>query len=368
MWVATRKGLFAYERNGAGWRVANRSFLGDNVSMVLPDERDGAVYAALDHGHFGVKLHRSRDGGGTWTEIAVPAYPAMPEGAKPEVDAMGREIPWTLKLIWALEHAGKDRPGHLWCGTVPGGLFYSKDGGDSWELVRSLWDDPKRKEWMGGGMNLPGIHSICVRPGDSDRVQIGISCGGVWETRDGGRTWGCGGMGMRAEYMPPEKAFEMNAQDPHRLVVCPARPDVAWVQHHNGIFHSTDGCKSWGEIKDVHPSVFGFAVVAHPTDPETAWFVPAIKDERRIPVDGKLRVTRTRDGGKTFTSLTRGLPQEDAYDIVYRHCLDVTSAGDALAFGTTTGSLFVSEDQGDSWQALSNHLPPVYAVRFEQRA
>jgi hypothetical protein len=160
----------------------------------------------------------------------------------------------------------------------------------------------------------------------------------------------------------------MNAQDPHRLVVCAARPDVAWVQHHNGIFHSADGCRSWREVKDVHPSVFGFAVVAHPTDPETAWFVPAIKDERRIPVDGKLRVTRTRDGGKTFTALTRGLPQEDAYDIVYRHCLDVTSSGETLAFGTTTGSLFVSEDQGDSWQAVSNHLPPVYAVRFEQTA
>lgn len=368
MWVATRKGLFAYERNGTGWHVTNRSFLGDNVSMVLPDERDGTIYAALDHGHFGCKLHRSRDGGATWNELPAPAYPALPEGTKPEVDNMGREFPQSLKLIWSLEHAGKDRPGHLWCGTVPGALFHSADAGDSWQLVRPLWDDPKRKLWFGGGMNFPGIHSICVHPVDSAHVRIAISCGGVWATRDYGQTWNCEGTGMRAEYMPPDRAYDPNIQDAHRLAVCPANPDSAWVQHHNGIFRSTDGCQTWTEIKDVKPSVFGFAVVAHPKDSDTAWFVPAIKDEHRIPPDGKLRVTRTRDGGKTFTSLTRGLPQQDAYDIVYRHCLDVAPAGDILAFGTTTGSLFVSDDQGDSWQTLSNHLPPVYAVRFEQKA
>jgi hypothetical protein len=164
--------------------------------------------------------------------------------------------------------------------------------------------------------------------------------------------------------MPPDKAYEPNVQDPHRLVMCPGRPEVGWVQHHNGIFRTGDGCRSWEEIKEVRPSGFGFAVAVHPHDGDTAWFVPAIKDERRIPVEGKLKVIRTRDGGRTFTELTRGLPQEDAYDIVYRHCLDVTGSGTTLAFGTTTGSLFVSEDQGDSWVNVSHHLPPVYAVRF----
>jgi hypothetical protein len=116
----------------------------------------------------------------------------------------------------------------------------------------------------------------------------------------------------------------------------------------------------------VRPSVFGFAVAAHPTDPATAWFVPSIKDEKRYPVDGKVVVTRTRDGGRSFQTLTKGLPQEHAYDLTFRHALDVDETGTRLAFGSTTGSLWVSEDGGDGWQAVSLNLPPVYAVRFEK--
>jgi hypothetical protein len=150
----------------------------------------------------------------------------------------------------------------------------------------------------------------------------------------------------------------------HRLAQCRAAPECLWAQHHNGIFRSTDGAASWHEVKDVPPSVFGFAVAVHPEDPDTAWFVPAIKDERRIPVDGRVVVTRTRDGGQTFDVLRRGLPQEHAYDLTYRHALDVDRTGRALAFGSTTGSCWVSDDQGDHWQCLGEHLPPIYCVRF----
>jgi len=136
------------------------------------------------------------------------------------------------------------------------------------------------------------------------------------------------------------------------------------VQHHNGIFRSDDGGKTWVEIKKAGPSTFGFAVVVHPDEPDTAWFIPAIKDEKRIPVDGKVVVTRTRDGGKSFDTLSKGLPQEHAYDLVFRHALDIDGTGNRLAFGSTTGSLWVSEDQGDSWQTVSANLPPVYCVRF----
>lgn len=367
MWVATRKGLFALERQQGGtWGIVSRSFLGDNCSMVLPDERDGSVYAALGHGHFGVKMHRSTDGGRTWGEVAAPKYPPMPEGMEPEVDQWGRVLKWNLELVWSLEHGGADRPGVLWCGTVPGALFKSTDCGQSWEIVRTLWDDPKRREWFGGGMDLPGIHSVCVHPRKSDHVSIGISCGGVWVTEDGGRNWACRAEGMRAEYLPPELAGNANTQDPHRLVQCQGEPEKFWVQHHNGVFRTTDTCGSWREVHDVRPSGFGFAVAVHPHDGETAWFVPAIKDERRIPVEGRVVASRTRDGGRTFEVLGEGLPQEDAYDIVFRHCLDVDSTGTRLAFGSTTGSLWVSEDQGDSWQTVSNHLPPIYAVRFEK--
>ena len=139
---------------------------------------------------------------------------------------------------------------------------------------------------------------------------------------------------------------------------------MLWAQHHNGVFRSTDNSASWQEVTDVPPSVFGFAVAVHPHDGDTAWFVPAIKDERRIPVDGQVVVTRTRDGGRSFEVLRNGLPQEHAYDLTFRHALDVDETGDRLAFGSTTGSLWVTEDRGDRWECVSTHLPPIYCVRF----
>ncbi len=362
--VSTRKGLFTIDRSPSGeWRIANVSFVGDPVTLSLVDPRDGAWYAALEHGHFGVKLHRSRDEGQSWSEIAAPVYPPQPEG-EPETTQDGRLFPWSLKLIWSLEPGGRDEDGVLWCGTIPGGLFRSADRGDSWELIESLWMDPRRRQWFGGGYDWPGIHSICVHPHDSRRVLVGVSCGGVWETADCGATWNLRADGLRAAYMPPELADDPNIQDPHRMVRCPGAPDSLWIQHHNGIFRSVNGAVSWEEITGAEPSTFGFAVAVHPTDPDVAWFVPAQKDECRIPVDGKVVVTRTRDGGRSFETLRNGLPQDQAYDLTFRHALDVDPSGTRLVFGSTTGSLWISEDQGDSWQAVSEHLPPVYAVRF----
>ena len=128
---------------------------------------------------------------------------------------------------------------------------------------------------------------------------------------------GAAANGMRAEFMPPERQYEPNIQDPHRVAQCRDAPDVLWAQHHNGIFRSEDGAASWHEITDVEPSTFGFAVAVHPHDPKTAWFVPAIKDEKRYPAGGQVVVTRTRDGGRTFDVLRNGLPQQHAYDLVY---------------------------------------------------
>jgi len=195
-------------------------------------------------------------------------------------------------------------------------------------------------------------------------VWIAVSIGGIWFTEDGGASWVLRGDGMRAEYAPPEQTHDPVAQDVHRLVQCPAAPQRMWVQHHNGIFVSSDEGKTFTEITGVEPSSFGFAVVVHPRDPNTAWFVPEIKDEKRIPSEGKLVVTRTRDGGKTFDVLTNGLPQSHAYDIVYRHALALSQDGDCLAFGSTTGGLWVSEDQGDTWECVTHTLRPVYAAQF----
>lgn len=366
--ASTRKGLFVIERTagpGSPWGVVGTAFLGDNVTLALADGRDGTWYAALEHGHFGAKFHRSDDEGATWTECGTPTYPPKPDDWQdPELD-WGKPVPWKLMKIWALAGGGADRPGRLWAGTIPGGLFRSDDRGATWTLVESLWLAEERKHWFGGGADQPGIHSICVDPRNSDRVLIGVSCGGAWLTEDAGATWTCRADGMWAAYMPPEQKFEPNIQDPHCIVQCAGSPQAYWCQHHNGVFRSTDGAASWQEVPEVDPSVFGFAVAVHPQDPETAWFVPAVKDEKRIPVDGKIVVARTRDGGATFDILRTGLPQAHAYDITFRHGLDVDAAGQCLAFGSTTGSLWVSDDQGDTWQTVSEHLPPIYAVRFQ---
>ncbi|MDX2226309.1 MAG: exo-alpha-sialidase [Verrucomicrobiae bacterium] len=355
--VSTRKGLFTLKKQGRDWTITSVDFPGEPVTMFLQDPRDGSCYAALNLGHFGVKLWRKLPREKEWKEIACPAFPKVenPDASDPAP---------SLGQIWCLETGGTDQPGFLWCGTIPGGLFSSRDRGDSWQLNESLWNAPERKQWMGGGYDKPGIHSICVDPRKSHHVSLAVSSGGVWTTDDGGESWKNIGHGLRAEYMPPEKQFDLINQDPHRMVACPANPDFLWIQHHNGIFSSTDGGLNWREHKGVKPSVFGFAVAVHPADPQTAWFVPAIKDERRIPVAGKLSVTRTRNAGKSFQSLRKGLPQKHAYDLVYRHCLEVDGTGRRLGFGSTTGHVWISENSGDSWKLVSAHLPPVYAIRW----
>jgi hypothetical protein len=363
IFVGTHKGLFTIDRGPSGWTTSNVTFLGDPVAQLLADAASHRVWAVLDLGHFGVKLQRSADGGASWQEIAVPEYPPKPEDRE-EQDMWGRPLEWKLNLIWGLAGGGPGRPNTIWAGTVPGGLFRSDDGGDTWALNRPLWDEPKRSKWFGGGKDLPGIHSVCVDPRDPNRVSVGVSCAGVWVTEDDGGSWNNRAHGMRNEYMPPEQQYDPDFQDPHCVVQCPSAPDVFWAQHHCGIFRSVDNCGSWHEIHEAGPSTFGFTVAVHPNDPDTAWFVPATKDQLRIPVDGKLVVTRTRDGGKSFDVLDRGLPEGKAYDLVFRHGLDVDETGDRLAFGSTTGSLWVSEDQGDSWINISEHLPPVFAVRF----
>jgi photosystem II stability/assembly factor-like uncharacterized protein len=367
--AGTRKGLFVIERtghNGQPWSITKTPFLAEHVIMTLFDRRDGAIYASLYHGHFGSKLHRSMDGGQTWTEIAVPTYPEPPEGLV-QKDMWGRTIEWKLDRIWALEAGGADEPGVHWCGTLPGGLFRSNDSGATWNLVETLWNDPRRVEWMGGGADLPGIHSICVDPRDSRRVTIGISCGGVWVTTDGGATWDCQAEGIWSAYTPPDQKQNPNLQDVHRVVQSPSNPDVLWAQHHNGIFRTENACALWQDVsnlKELSPTSFGFAVAVHPQEPGTAWFVPGVKDEHRLPPDGKVVVARTRDSGKSYEILRNGLPQDHAYDLTYRHGLDIDDSGNRLAFGSTTGSLWITEDQGDSWQAISEHLPPIYCVRF----
>ncbi|MBA3538024.1 MAG: exo-alpha-sialidase [Deltaproteobacteria bacterium] len=365
--ISTRKGLFVTADHQVSadspvhHGITRAHFIGDNVTLAMVDPRDRSWYAALDHGHFGVKLHRSDDHGETWTEISTPAYPAQPTGSV-EKGPAGREVTWATSLIWALAPA-LDADGALWCGTLPGGLFRSEDRGATWRLVESLWFHPSRTKWFGGGADDPGIHSICVDPRDPKTVVVGVSCGGVWRTRDAGVTWANTATGMRAVFMPPERELDPDIQDVHLVVQCATSPTHFWAQHHCGIYRSTDDMASWSEIPTAGPSTFGFAVVVDPADPDTAWFLPGVSDQKRIPVGGKLVVTRTRDGGQSFEVLDAGLPTEHAYDVVYRHAFARGPDG-TLAFGSTTGNVYASRDRGDTWVAVSNHLPPVHAITF----
>lgn len=357
LYVGTRKGLFELARRNGAWDITGTHFLGDPVSAVLA-RADGAVYAALDLGHFGAKLWR-RDPDSAWRELAAPAFPPKPD------DVPDDPHPWSLGKIWALEPGGVE--GRLWAGTMPGGLFRSDDDGESWTLNEALWRMPERRQWMGvAGGEQPGINTVLIDPRNPGDIRVGVSTAGVWASADSGASWSIVNQGMYNEYLPPERSGDPISQDIHRLARCAAHPEIMWCQHHNGVFRSEDAGANWREVTAIRPSKFGFAVAAHPHDKNTAWFVPAIKDERRIPVDGKVVVARTSDGGQSFEVLSQGLPQRHAYDLVWRHGLAVDGTGERLAFGSTSGGLWISENGGDSWVTPEARLPPIAVVRFAE--
>ncbi len=356
--VATRKGLFSIQGASDQWRIARHHFAGDPVTQVLTDPRSGDWYAALRLGHFGAKLRKSVDQGATWQDVGTPAFSPKPKSGPLADDP----TPWNVDMVWTLAAGGIDEPGVLWAGCMPAGLFRSEDSGLTWTLNRPLWEDPRRVQWMGGGNDYPGMHSILVDPRDSNCVRVAVSCGGVWQTTDCGQTWALTASGMKADYLPPEIEQDPNNQDPHRMVQCLSHPEVLWVQHHCGIYRSTDGGLSWTGVHPPSPSGFGFAVACDPVDPLRAWFAPAKADSHRFPVDGKMVVTRTDDGGATFKVLDSGLPSQDAYHLVYRHGMALAPDRQTLAIASTTGGLWISPDQGEHWLCVSRDLPPVAAL------
>jgi photosystem II stability/assembly factor-like uncharacterized protein len=352
--VGTRKGLVNFQKTGADWRRTREAHLGISVPYVAPDLRTGITWCSLDHGHWGQKLKRSRDRGQTWDEVPAPKYP---EGAQ-----IKEGKPASLRYLWVFAPGGADEPNRLYYGTDPGGLFASDDGGETFSIVEGLWNHPSRQtQWFGGGRDEPGIHSVLVDPRNSRRILVGISCAGVFETTDGGKTWEPRNKGLVATFLPDPHA-EIG-HDAHLVMACRKNFDVLWQQNHCGIFKSIDGAKSWQAVsKEGTLPHFGFVVQADPENPQQAWVIPAVADEQRIAVDRALCVCRTDDGGTTWKTFRRGLPQQDCYDFAFRHGMD--QQGDNLAFGTACGSLYISGDRGESWQALAGHLPPVYCVRF----
>ncbi len=352
--IGTRKGLVTYKKSVSGkWEYDNTSFIGIPVTIATIDQVTGTWWALLDHGHWGCKLHRSSNGK-DWEELEAPKYP--------DGEEIKDGVPASTKLLWAFSNGGADRPGTIYIGTEPGGLFRSTDNGDSFELVRGLWDHPSRKDqWFGGGRDHPGLHSILVDPNDSNHIYIGISCAGVFESNDGGDTWHVMNKGLRADYLPdPSSEY---GQDPHLVDWCRVNPKVMWQQNHCGIFRTVDGGNNWSDITEQDGIAnFGFAVAAHETNPDVAWVVPGVSDVMRVAVDQSLCVSRTDDGGKTWQHFREGLPQGSAFDITYRHALSLL--GETLAFGTTTGNLYLSNNGGERWETLSNNLPMIHSVEF----
>lgn len=380
--VGTRKGTFLVEKTGGRWQPRLTGHGGVGVNFVAKDPTSGTLWAALGHGHWGAKLSRSDDGGSTWADATQIKYPkgarylAPPDPTEEPEEEPTRFTarPATLLKLWTIAF-GSD--GRIWVGTIPGGLFVSADGGNSFELNLPLWNHESRggdlfageglgkTHWFGTpaseGEFAAGIHSIEVDPRDPDHVYVAISTAGVLETTDGGKSWRGRNRGMTNDYLPDPNAEW--GHDAHAIQLCQSDPRTLWQQNHCGVFVSHDGADSWRKVSQPDLGVhFGFPVAADENDGRSAWLVPGVSDQQRMAIGGGLFVARTTDGGQSWQQLRKGLPQENAYDVVYRHAL--AKSGDCLAFGSTTGNLYLSEDRGDSWQTVANNLPPVYSVRF----
>jgi len=352
--LGTAKGLLLLTDRSGQWAVEKVFFLGFPVAFVFVDERTNTWWTGLAHRHWGPKLHCSTDRGASWEERPLPRYPtgAEVQPGKPAV----------LKKMWCLQQAGPDRPGGLWLGTEPGGLFYSEDNGLHFELVRPLWEHPSRQnpmQWFGAGRDYPFIHSIVVDPNDSDHVYIAVSCAGVFETQDGGQSWAPRNQGLIAAYLPNPQAEV--GHDPHLLLQSHRDTRVLWQQNHCGVFRSTDAGRYWASISDQEGLAdYGFALAIDPDDTNEAWVIPAISDEMRVAKDLALVVSHTRDGGKTWEAQRSGLPQSYCFDIAFRHALAFKDG--LLAFGTNNGNVYLSENRGTHWQRVAENLPRVDAV------
>lgn len=343
--VCTRKAVHLVQRKGTAWKILKSHFEGVKASAAYFDKAKKKIWVGLNHGHWGPKLHVSSDGGKTFTEIAVPKFP---EGSG---DA--------LKDIWVIK---RDHGGRLFVGVEPATLFYSDDEGATWTLCADL--DKKRKDdkWFSGGTDGSCVHSIVFDPRKPERIGIGISIAGFLVSDDRGKTWRYANKGLRADYMPDPTSD--TAQDAHFVVNSPSNPDVIWQQNHCGIFKSENFGETWIDLSKAKGlvSAFGWGIAVDEADPLEAYTIPALSDAVRVPVKHRLVVQKTVNGGKTWKPLTKGLPDDNCYDIVYRNAF--VKSGKNLFFGSTTGNVYFSGNKGDSWKKLPWQLAPIFAVEI----
>jgi photosystem II stability/assembly factor-like uncharacterized protein len=346
--AGTKKGLFLFSSaDRQRWNLHGPFQNGREINHAIYDGRSGRIYATSNDSWFGCEVVWSADLGKSWN--TAKQNPAFPEktGLK-------------LERIWHLEPGRASEPQVLYAGVAPAALFRSEDGGQSWNEVTSLTQHPSRPKWHPGAGGLC-LHSIAVDPTDAKRMFIGISAVGVFRTDDSGATWTVANRGTRAEFLPEK--YPEYGQCVHKLKLADGNRSLLFQQNHCGVYRSADAGESWQEITAGLPSDFGFPLAIHPREPETIFVIPLKGAEFRCPPDGKLRVYRSRDGGRRWETLTRGLPQENAFIGIYRESMAVDSlAPVGVYFGTNTGKLFHSDDEGDSWRVLADNLPPIYSV------
>ena len=351
--VGTMKGAFVFRSDAARttWERGGPYFPGSAVYAMAYDGRQGRqrIWAGPQSMHWGGLLRWSDDFGRNWTnpEEANVKFPAGTDAA--------------LRQIWQITPGREGQPDTLYCGVEPAALFVSRDAGNTWQLEKGLWNHPQRPKWEPGGGGLC-LHTILPDPTDSARMRVAVSTAGMYVSEDGGTSWRPSNVGVRAQFLPdPYPEF---GQCVHKVVQSKERPERMYLQNHWGLYRSDDRGENWVDVANGVPSDFGFAIGIHPRDPDTAWILPLESDGFRCTPEGKLRVYRTRDAGAQWEPLGEGLPQHDAYETVLRDSMAVDALDPAgVYFGTRSGKLFVSSDEGSRWLTVADGLPPVVSVK-----
>ena len=366
--VATRKGAWLYHSDGGrkAWKVDGPHFLGHTINHLVLDPRDGrTLLAAVRTGHLGPTVFRSTNLGRTWKEASrPPAFTKMRNGEK------GRVVDHTFWLTPC--HANE--PKVWYAGTSPQGLFRSEDGGDSWEPFSIINDDPQYRQWMGsvqdGTPDGPKLHSIIVDPRDPAHLYLGMSGGGVHETMDAGRTWAPMVRGM--EVVEGFDASNIAFHDPHCVRLCPSNPDRLYQQNHCGIYRLDRPSDEWVRIGRNMPKRVGdvgFPIVVHPRDANTVWVFPMDGTSvwPRTSPAGMPCVYVTQNGGKVWRRLDSGLPAAQAWWTVKRQAMTADALDPVgIYFGTTSGELWMSRDEGSRWTCLARNLPEIYGVEIAE--
>jgi len=353
--VGTMKGAFILKSDGnrKNWEVGGPYFPGRAIYAMNYDGRGGRnkLWAAVNSSYWGSYLSTSNDFGKTWTEPETYGV-KFPDDAET-----------SLKQIWQIVPGNSQEPKTLYCGVEPAALFRSDDAGETWSLVKGLHDHPHRPQWQPGGGGLC-LHTILPDPDNKERMHIAISTGGVYRTDDGGASWEARNVGVRAQFLPEDQRYPEFGQCVHKIVSHPAKPERLFLQNHWGLYRSDDGGNSWSDIANGVPSDFGFALEIDHNDANTAYIIPLESDEFRCTPEAKLRVYKTSNAGESWTPLTNGLPQENAFETVLRDGMSGdTQQPMGLYFGTRNGKLFGSNDAGNSWYAIEAGLPQVCCVK-----